>query len=56
VPEAPCDALSVAIGMTAGSVRVTTVASATMSSNVCYPTEDGGGPVAGPAGVDYRCQ
>jgi hypothetical protein len=55
VPDARCDALSVAIGLTAASVRVTTVAPAQATTNVCYPTADGGGPTAGPAGVDYRC-
>jgi hypothetical protein len=55
VPNARCDSLSVAIGLTAGSVRVTTTAPAQATANVCYPIADGGAPTAGPSGVDYQC-
>lgn len=55
IPSARCDAISVAIGITAGSVRVTRTEAAKATSNVCYPSADGGGPANGQAGVDYRC-
>ena len=55
IPNARCDAVSVAIGMTAGSVRVTRTEPATVVMNDCYPTADGGGPVKGPSGVNYQC-
>ncbi|MDB4937436.1 MAG: hypothetical protein JWP87_4408 [Labilithrix sp.] len=55
IPDARCDALSVAISLTADSVRVVTVVAATPATNECYPTDDGGAPTAGPPGVDYRC-
>ncbi len=55
VPNARCDSLSVAIGLTAGSVKVNRTAPATAVSNDCYPTEDGGGPVDASIGVDYQC-
>lgn len=55
IPNAKCDAISVGIGMTADSVRVQTVAPAPVTTNECYPSPDGGGPMAGPPGVDYHC-
>jgi hypothetical protein len=55
IPDARCDALSVALSLTADSVRVGKVAAAATTTNQCYPTADGGAPMAGPAGVDYRC-
>ena len=55
IPSARCDAISIAISLTGGSVRVTRVEPVTAATNVCYPTADGGGPVAGPNGVDYQC-
>lgn len=55
IPNASCDAISVAIGLTAGSVRVTRTEPAAATTNVCYPTADGGGPMAGPSNVDYQC-
>jgi hypothetical protein len=55
IRDAQCDALSVGISMTAESARVTTVAPASAVINECYPTADGGAPMAGPPGVDYRC-
>jgi len=56
IPNAKCDSLSMAIGLTAGSVRVGKVVPPEVTTNVCYPSADGGGPVAGPAGVDYQCR
>jgi hypothetical protein len=55
IPNAKCDAISVGIGLTADSVRVQTVAPAPATTNVCYPSPDGGGPTAGPPGVTYQC-
>ncbi len=55
IPNAKCDAISVGIGMTADSVRVQTIAPAATTTNECYPSPDGGIPMAGPPGVDYRC-
>jgi hypothetical protein len=55
VAKARCDAVSVAIGLTAGSVRVTTSMPPADAGNVCYPIADGAAPTAGPPGVDYVC-
>jgi len=55
IPNAKCDAISIGIGLTADSVRVETVAPSPVTTNVCYPSPDGGGPMAGPAGVTYDC-
>ena len=55
IPNATCDAISIGIGITADSVRVDTIAPATPTSNVCYPSPDGGVPQAGPPGVTYQC-
>ncbi len=55
IPGAACDAISIGIGLTADSVRVDTVQPAPATSNVCYPSPDGGGPMAGPPGVTYQC-
>lgn len=55
IPNAKCDALSVGVGMSATSARVNRVVPAEAVTNVCYPSADGGGPMAGPSGVDYQC-
>ncbi len=55
VPGAKCDAISVGIGISADSVRVETIAPANVTTNECYPSPDGGGPIGVEGGVDYRC-
>ncbi len=55
IPGAKCDAISVGIGLSADSVRVQTVAPATVTTNECYPSPDGGGPTSAPPGVTYQC-
>lgn len=55
IPNAKCDSLSVAIGLTAASARVERVVPAEVTTNPCYPTADGGGPANGPSNVDYQC-
>jgi hypothetical protein len=55
IPNAKCDSLSVGVGMTATSAKVNRIVAAEATTNICYPTADGGGPMAGPSGVDYQC-
>lgn len=52
---ARCDAVSVGVAVTADTVQVRGFVDADEVSNECYPTADGGGPIDGPAGVDYQC-
>jgi hypothetical protein len=55
IPNARCDSLSVGVALRAASVRVNRIVPTALSTNICYPTADGGGPMAGPSGVDYQC-
>jgi hypothetical protein len=51
---AGCDALSTAVGVTAGPAQVGAFVTAPIDQNDCYPTEDGGGPIGFPD-VTYHC-
>jgi hypothetical protein len=55
IPNARCDALSVALGVTGLSARAGRIVPSALAANDCSPTADGGGPIAGPIGVDYQC-
>lgn len=55
IPNAACDAISIGIGLSADAVRVDTIAPSSATTNECYPSPDGGGPMAGPPGVTYQC-
>lgn len=52
---AKCDAVSMGVALTGDAVEVGGLVDPAGAQNECYPTADGGGPVGGPAGVDYRC-
>jgi hypothetical protein len=54
-PGVPCDALSMAVAITADQVQVGEVRDHADAGNECYPTADGGGPVNGPPGLTYSC-
>jgi hypothetical protein len=54
-PGVPCDALSMAVAITADQVQVGEIRDPAEAGNDCYPNADGGGPVNGPPGLTYSC-